>query len=53
MENKVQYGEIYYYDFGDRGGSIQRGLRPALVIQEDRLNLNSTTTIVAAITTVT
>ena len=53
MENKVQYGEIYYYDFGERGGSIQRGLRPALVIQEDRLNINSPTTVVAAITTVT
>lgn len=53
MENKVQYGEIYYYDFGERGGSIQKGLRPALVIQENRLNINSPTTIVAAITTVT
>lgn len=53
MENKVQYGEIYYYDFGERGGSIQKGLRPALVIQENRLNVNSPTTIVAAITTVT
>ena len=53
MEKKVQYGEIYYYDFGGRSGSCQRGLHPALVIQEDRLNFNSTTTIIAAITSVT
>ena len=53
MEKKVQYGEIYYYDFGERSGSCQRGLHPALVIQEDRLNFNSPTTIVSAITSVT
>ena len=39
MEKKVQYGEIYYYDFGERSGSCQRGLHPALVIQEDQLEL--------------
>lgn len=53
MENKVQYGEIYYYDFGERSGSCQNGIRPALVIQENKLNANSPTTIVAAITSVT
>ena len=38
MENKntnskVQRGEIYLYDFGNNGGSIQNGVRPALVVQ--------------------
>lgn len=53
MGNNVQYGEIYYYDFGEQRGSCQGGIRPALVIQENRLNINSPTTIVAAITSVT
>ena len=46
MEKKVQYGEIYYYDFGERSGSCQRGLHPALVIQED-IPLRATQVIVA------
>lgn len=50
---KVKYGEIYYYDFGKHKGSIQNGLRPAVVIQDDRLNQHSPTTLVAAITSVT
>lgn len=50
---KVKYGEIYYYDFGNHEGSIQNGLRPALVIQDDRLNAHSPTTLIAAITSVT
>lgn len=51
MKNKIKYGEIYYYDFGEHKDSRQSGMRPALVIQDDRLNSNSSTTIVAAITT--
>lgn len=50
---KVKYGEIYYYDFGKHNGSIQNGLRPAVVIQDDRLNQHSPTTLIAAITSVT
>lgn len=43
MENKgtngkVQRGEIYLYDFGNNGGSIQNGVRPALVVQCDEGN---------------
>lgn len=57
MENKntnskVKRGEIYLYDFGNNGGSIQNGVRPALVVQCDEGNAASSTTIIAAITSV-
>ena len=57
MENKstngkVQRGEIYLYDFGNNGGSIQNGVRPALVVQCDDGNAASSTTVIAAITSV-
>lgn len=44
-------GEIYYIDFGDGVGSEQRGYRPAVIISNNIGNRNSTTVIVAAITT--
>ena len=50
-EKTVKRFEIYLYDFGENEGSIQSGVRSILVIQDDRLNANSPTTIVAAITT--
>lgn len=50
-EKNIKRFDIYLYDFGKNEGSIQSGLRPVLVIQDDRLNENSPTTIVAAITT--
>ena len=44
MENrKVKHGEIYCYDFGANEGSIQNGIRPALVIQANNFNANSPT----------
>ena len=43
-------GEIYYTDFGDGVGSEQKGYRPAVIISNDIGNRNSTTVIVAAIT---
>ena len=49
---KVKRLEIYMYDFGVTTGSIQNGSRPVIVIQDDRLNENSPTTVVAAITAV-
>ena len=39
-EKKVKYGEIYFYDFGEHEGSIQNGLRPAVVIQDNKLICN-------------
>jgi mRNA interferase MazF len=52
-QKKVKYGEIYFYDFGEHQGSIQNGLRPAVVIQDNKLNEHSPTTLIAAITSVT
>lgn len=49
---KVRRGEIYLYNFGSNAGSIQNGIRPVLVVQCDEVNRTSTTTIVAALTSV-
>lgn len=46
----MQRGEIYSLDFGAPRDSVQGGVRPALVIQNDVGNRTSSTTIVAAIT---
>lgn len=46
----VRRGEIYWVDFGTPLGSEQGARRPALVIQNDKGNQTSPTTIVAAIT---
>ena len=48
----VKRFEIYLYDFGSMPGSVQNGIRPVLIIQDNRFNENSPTTIVAAITSV-
>ena len=50
MKKKVKRGQIYYADLEPILGSEQGGVRPVLVIQADRNNLNSPTTIVAPIT---
>ena len=48
---QVKRGDVYYADLPDfEEGSIQSGRRPVLVTQNDRLNRNSTTVIVAMIT---
>ena len=52
INRKVKRGEIYLYDFGSNSESIQNGLRPVLVVQCDEGNQASSTTIVAALTTV-
>ena len=43
-------GEIWLVNFSSGRGSEQKGLRPALVIQNDTGNIYAATTIVAAIT---
>jgi mRNA interferase MazF len=43
-------GDIWWVDFGTPIGSVQGGQRPALILQNDTGNANSSTTIVAAIT---
>lgn len=52
INSKVRRGEIYLYDFGNNGGSIQNGVRPALVVQCDEGNAASGTTIIAALTSI-
>ncbi len=46
----MRRGNIYWVDFGVPMGSEQGGRRPALIIQNDIGNKNSSTTIIAAIT---
>ena len=46
----VKRGEIYWVDFDPSRGSEQAGRRPALVVQNDVGNANSSTTVVVAIT---
>lgn len=52
MENRkeVKRGEIYYANLCPIVGSEQGGIRPVLILQNDRGNRNSPTTIVAAMT---
>ncbi|UZT82395.1 type II toxin-antitoxin system PemK/MazF family toxin [Caproicibacterium sp. BJN0003] len=50
--NKIKRGDIYFFDYGVREGSIQSGKRPVLVLQADNFNVKAPTIIVAAITTV-
>ena len=52
ISSKVRRGEIYLYNFGNNGGSIQSGVRPALVVQCDEGNAASNTTIIAAMTSI-
>ena len=50
-ERKIKQGDIYYADLPTKTeGSVQAGRRPVLITQCNELNKNSTTYIVAAIT---
>ena len=49
---KVNRGDVFYADLGYGQGSEQSGHRPVLVIQNDVGNKNSTTVIIAPITSV-
>ena len=51
MNKPLTRGGVYSYDFGKQLGSLQNGLRPVVVVQNNFGNLYSPTTIVAAITT--
>ncbi len=44
-------GEVWLVNFNPGRGSEQKGMRPALVVQNDTGNVYASTTIVAAITT--
>lgn len=49
ITNSVKRGDIVFYDFGTKPGSDKSGLRPALVLQHDKFNTSSPTTIIAPI----
>ncbi len=49
---EIERGDIFFYDFGERKGSIQSGARPVLVLQADDFNIHAPTILVAAITSV-
>ena len=50
MSFEIKRGEMYYSDLSPAVGSEQSGVRPVLVIQNDKGNFFSTTVVVAAIT---
>ncbi len=45
-------GDIYFCEFINQGGSVQSGLRPALIIQNNMGNKYSSTLIVSPITSI-
>lgn len=47
----MQKYDVYYCEFGTNLGSEQSGLRPCVILQNDKGNKYSPTTIVAPITT--
>lgn len=49
-EGLVRWGEIYLLDLGASDNSVQAGIRPVLVLQNNVGNTFSTTTVVAPIT---
>jgi mRNA interferase MazF len=51
MTKQVKRGEVYYADLSPVVGAEQGGVRPVVIIQNDRGNRNSPTVIVAPITT--
>lgn len=50
---QVQRGDIFIFDFGKGTGSVQGGKRPVIVLQNDKQNMRSPTTIIAPLTSKT
>ena len=48
--NEIKRGEIYYAELSPVVGSEQGGDRPVVILQNDKGNLHSRTTIIAAVT---
>jgi len=46
---QARRGQVYWVNFDPRRGSEQGGVRPALIVQNDRGNEHSGTTVIAAI----
>lgn len=51
MFKDIKWGDIFICNLGDSKGSVQKGLRPVIVVQTNNLNSNSPTVTVAVITT--
>ena len=51
INSQIKRGDIVTFDFGPNVGSVQGGRRPAVVLQNDRQNNSSPTTIIAPLTT--
>ena len=49
---KVKWGDIFTCDLGSTKGSVERGIRPVIVVQTNKLNYSSPTVTVATITSV-
>ena len=49
---EILWGQIYYCEIGKTKGSVQAGKRPVLIVQNNRLNKHSPTTLVAMITSI-
>lgn len=47
---KIRRGDVYYCDFGKPIGSVQRGKRPCVIIQNNDGNANAPTVIVIPFT---
>ena len=53
MYSEIKRGEIYYIDLSSSKGSEQGGLRPCVIIQNDKGNEHAPTTIIIPLTTQT
>ena len=49
---KVKWGDIFTCNLGNAKGSVERGIRPLIVVQTNKLNHSSPTVTVATITSV-
>ena len=50
MQEDIKRGEVYYADLSPIVGSEQGGIRPVLILQNNKGNCYSPTTIIAAVT---
>lgn len=50
MKKTITRGEIYFCDLGEDKGSVQGGYRPVIVMQANKLTIESSTVLVAPIT---
>lgn len=49
---KIKWGDIFTCNLGNAKGSVERGIRPVIVVQTNKLNYSSPTVTVATITSV-